>query len=330
VKRQGLWLVCLLPALFSGCGGTGDEKANGQPAETPAASDALGAAARPAKADFPAAHGKTLEELANALSAGPRLGLATSLFTPGDNRLAFGLLDSKNAFLYGKTAVYVGRRPSDRARGPFLAPPDSMLPAPRFRSKGADDPSEPKAVYSTTVPLDRAGAWYVLVMTKTKSGLQGAIGQIKVTRDTAIPSVGERAPAVDTDVASSLAGSLSEVDTRDPHDDMHKVSFKDVLGKRPVALLMSTPALCQSRVCGPVTDVAVEVEKEYGDRMTFIHQEVFVDNDLTKGYRPPLRAFKLSSEPWLFTVDRRGVIAARLQGAFGGRDFRRAVEAALK
>lgn len=111
---------------------------------------------------------------------------------------------------------------------------------------------------------------------------------------------------------------------------MHKVSFKDVLGKKPVALLMATPALCESRVCGPVTDVAVEVESEYRDRMTFIHQEVFVDNDLTKGLRPPLRAFKLKSEPWLFTFDQDGRVAGRLEGAFGGRDFRRAVEAALE
>ena len=28
------------------------------------------------------------------------------------------------------------------------------------------------------------------------------------------------------------------------------VNFKDVVGKRPVALLIATPALCQSRVCG--------------------------------------------------------------------------------
>lgn len=96
-----------------------------------------------------------------------------------------------------------------------------------------------------------------------------------------------------------------------------------------MALLFSTPLLCQSRVCGPVTDIAVQLEHEFGDRVTFIHQEVFVDNDVSKGLRPQLRAFELQTEPWLFTFRRDGQIAARLEGAFGVKAFRRAVEAAL-
>jgi len=63
--------------------------------------------------------------------------------------------------------------------------------------------------------------------------------------------------------------------------------------------------------------------------MEFIHQEVYVDNDVAKGLRPPLEAFGLSTEPWLFTVDADGRVAARLEGSFGNDAFRRAVEAAL-
>ena len=55
---------------------------------------------------------------------------------------------------------------------------------------------------------------------------------------------------------------------------MHKVDFADVVGKKPVALLFSTPQLCQSRVCGPVTDIELQMQSKYGDKMTFIHQEV--------------------------------------------------------
>jgi hypothetical protein len=110
---------------------------------------------------------------------------------------------------------------------------------------------------------------------------------------------------------------------------MHEENFRDVLGERPVALLFSTPQLCQSRVCGPVTDIELQLESEYGERMTFIHQEVYVDNELEKGLRPPLRAFHLETEPWLFTFDRQGRVAARLEGSFGVNAFRRAVEAAL-
>jgi hypothetical protein len=104
---------------------------------------------------------------------------------------------------------------------------------------------------------------------------------------------------------------------------MHKENFADAVGKRPVALLFSTPQLCQSRVCGPVTDIALQLEAECGDRMTFIHQEVYVDNELQKGLRPQLRAFHLETEPWLFTLDKEGRIAARLEGSFGVTGFRR-------
>ena len=60
-----------------------------------------------------------------------------------------------------------------------------------------------------------------------------------------------------------------------PPSDMHEVDFADVVGKKPVALLFSTPQLCQSRVCGPVTDMELQMKSKYGDKMTFIHQEVW-------------------------------------------------------
>jgi hypothetical protein len=103
-----------------------------------------------------------------------------------------------------------------------------------------------------------------------------------------------------------------------------------VIGKRPVALLFATPALCQSRTCGPATDQAVELEHHFLGRITFIHNEVYVDNDPNQGYRPQLRAFHLKTEPWLFTFDRHGRVAARIEGAFGINAFRQAIEAALK
>ena len=98
---------------------------------------------------------------------------------------------------------------------------------------------------------------------------------------------------------------------------MHAKSFADVVGKKPVALLFATPQLCQSRVCGPVVDVALQMKAKYGDRVEFIHQEVYEDNDPNKGLREPLQAFNLPTEPWLFVVGKDGRITARLEGSFG-------------
>jgi hypothetical protein len=110
---------------------------------------------------------------------------------------------------------------------------------------------------------------------------------------------------------------------------MHKDSFDTLLGNKPVALLFSTPQLCQSRVCGPVTDIAVQLQAKYGDQIEFIHQEVYVDNDTNKGLRPSLAAFHLRTEPWLFVVDASGKITARLEGSFGVTAFENALKTAL-
>ncbi len=55
---------------------------------------------------------------------------------------------------------------------------------------------------------------------------------------------------------------------------MHDVDFADALGKEPIVLLFATPALCQSRVCGPVVDVAEQVKRERPDDAAFIHLEI--------------------------------------------------------
>ena len=109
---------------------------------------------------------------------------------------------------------------------------------------------------------------------------------------------------------------------------MH-ANFADELGKKPVALLFATPQLCQSRVCGPVVDVALQLRSRYGDQVEFIHQEVYTDNDPNKGLRKPLQEFGLPTEPWLFVVGKDGNVTARLEGSFGLSAFEQALKTAL-
>ena len=151
------------------------------------------------------------------------------------------------------------------------------------------------------------------------------IPTIKVGGSKDIPTVGERAPRIHTPTVSDVGGDLGQIDTRSPHDDMHKVDFADMLGKEPVVLLFATPALCESRVCGPVVDVAEQVEHEAGDGVNFIHMEVFKNNNASDGYRPQLTEFGLRTEPWLFVVDGKGIVRSRIQGAFDASELEGAV-----
>src|SRR3954464_3446608 len=127
----------------------------------------LAAASSATAADFPATNGRTLQQMADTAQAGNQVGFASSVFTPGANRLAFGVVDKANAFVYGKSAVYVARDPGAPALGPYPAPADSLLTKPAFRSQNAAVESSPIAqIYAAQVPLPRAGDWRVGVVTK--------------------------------------------------------------------------------------------------------------------------------------------------------------------
>jgi hypothetical protein len=164
--------------------------------------------------------------------------------------------------------------------------------------------------------------------------------QVTVRETTSVPSVGDKAIRVHTPTATSAHGDLKSIDTRVPPDDMHDVDLVDALKrKRPVVLLFATPALCQSRVCGPVVDVAEQVKSEFAGKLDFIHMEIYRENNPSKGPRPQIPAWGLCSqtgksvtctEPWLFTIDRHGRVAARLQGAFSAPELEAAVRRALR
>jgi hypothetical protein len=334
-RLVSIMAVAAAAILLAGCGGGDDEGGDGlrNVPEQGGLREQVGAAANPAASDFPSVQGRTLQELADSLTAGPEAGLASQQLTTGRNRLAFGVIDPAGRFLYGKTAVYVARSPDARARGPYPAPADVLVTDAPFRSRQAASETDLfAAVYAAEVPFPKAGSWSVLTVTQSGGGLVAAPTQVEVETPAQddIPAPGEAAPKVETDTVASAKGDVEAIDTRiPPAPELHQTSFADVLGSKPVALLFATPQLCQSRVCGPVTDIALQLKAEYGDRMEFIHQEVYVDNDPSKGLREPLKRFNLQTEPWLFVVGRDGKVATRLEGSFGLRAFEQAIQTGL-
>jgi hypothetical protein len=290
----------------------------------------LPAAEHPRTSQFPPAHAQSLRQLAKLAKSSAELGAATGTFTPGTRRLAFGLNASSGAFIYAPTAIYIATTPDTPAQGPFLAPADPMSVSPQYRSQQNSGPGGIQAIYSTEVPVAHKGTYTILALTRTSKGLIGAPGEIAVAASSQIPDVGQRPPDIATDTAATVNGNIALLTTRLPPESMHAVSFNQVLGKRPIALLFSTPQFCISKICGPVTDIAVQLQHKFGNRVAFIHQEVYVNNQPTKGLRPQLTAFHLRTEPWLFTINRQGVITSRLEGAFGLNGATQALEAALK
>lgn len=323
-RSAGFAGALAVAALVAACGG-GD-----------AGSDPPPPVAQPR--DFPKPAGRSLTDLRRKLpgaEAGPVLAPAVSEFEPGENRFGFGLFDRARAQLAdARVAVYTAPVGGGPARGPFPARWESLATEPEFRSRGvAQDKDAAKSVYVAELRFPKPARYEVLGVARLDDRLVVATpagSPLTVKEDTKVPEVGERAPRISTPTKADVAGNLEAIDTRDPPTTMHEEDFAEVLGKRPAVLLFSTPALCQSRVCGPVADITEQVKSQTPRGVVFIHQEIYRDNELSKGLRPQVRAWNLRSEPWLFTVDRRGRIAARIEGPFSADELERAVAAAVR
>ena len=319
-----LLLGCSLVA--AGCGGGGDDSASSAPPE-----------ARPDQ--FPRADGQTLAQLrGDQPNGGPVLAPTGSYFVTGQNRLGFGLFTTSRAQIAdASAAVYVAPVGGGPASGPYVARFQSLAVKSPFQSQTTlKDPDAAKVLYVADVPFKKPGRYQVLGMARLDDRLVAATPAsppliVVSPKQDPVPAVGETPPAIHTPTDADVAGDLSKIDTRDPHAaDLHKVDFADALGKKPIVLVFATPLLCQSRVCGPVVDVEEEVKSEFGDKADFIHMEIYNDNEVSKGFRPQVAAFHLPTEPWLFVIDRKGKVAARIEGAFSVDELRAAVKKGLK
>jgi hypothetical protein len=205
------------------------------------------------------------------------------------------------------------------AFGPFPARIESLATKPPFQGRTTtENPDVATVIYSTELKLPAAGEYRPAVLVKEKGGLgQKLLPSINVGEFAKIPRPGDKAPSIETPTAGSVGGNLAKLTTRVPPDTQNKVNYAEVLGKEPILLLFATPKFCQSRVCGPVVDVAQQAQHEFEGKANFIHMEIYNDNDPSEGVRPQVREFHLPSEPWLFAINREGVVSAAIEGAFG-------------
>lgn len=313
----------LAVALAPGCGGLDgdDTTAPLQPA-TPQ--------------DFPDPQGRSIADLRKELGGeGPVLVPAVSQFEPGSNRFGFGLFDRTRAQIAdAPVGLYVAAAGGGPAHGPFVARYESLAVKPQFQSRSvASDPDTARSLYVARLETPKPGRYDVLGVARLDDRLvttTAAGAGLTVKPDGGVPDVGERAPSIDTPTAAEVGGDIKRIDTRQPPSSMHEVNFADVVGEEPVILLFATPALCKSRVCGPVVDVAEQVKASRGGEVKFVHQEIYNDNQVDRGFRPQVLSWRLPTEPWAFAVDRSGKVAARLEGAFSAAELEQAVDAALR
>lgn len=311
-------LALLALTAIAGCGGDDDSGSDG-------GSDAPAASAFP---EPPAA----LEDLLAEYPGGDDLVVspAGSVFTEGRNRFGFGVFTlDRGQVTDANVAIYAAHGPSGKVEGPYPARVESLATDAAFTAQTtANDPDSAKVVYVSELPLDAAGEYRLVALVDDDGELSAVrMPSIKVTDKDRVPDVGDEAPMIHTPTADDV-GDISEIETRVPPDSMHDVDYADVIGKEPIVLMFATPALCQSRVCGPVVDIAEQVKRDRSDDATFIHMEIYEQNDVNKGLRPQVTAFNLRTEPWTFVIDADGKISSRFEGAVSAGELEDALDKA--
>jgi hypothetical protein len=342
-------LCCALAAaalVAAGCGGS----------DKTTSSSSSSAQSRPAppKSDFPSAGGKTLAEVLDGAAPSKLVvSPAAEVFNTGENRYPFGVFErDRTQVSDAKVALYFARVPigatsgelsaptgkangeaekralDEPAVGPFPAAVESLRTKPEFRAKTTvSDPDAASVVYVTHVNFPSDGEWRIAALIDQEGELttsllpSAVVGTFKH-----VPRIGQKAPPIHTPTPADVNGDLSKITTRIPPDTQNEVDYAEVLGKKPIVLLFATPQFCQSRVCGPVVDVAEQVKQTYGKKAAFIHMEIYKDNDPNKGVRSQVSAFHLPSEPWLFAIGADGRIEDEIDGAFGVQELTRVVK----
>ena len=253
----------------------------------------LAAAAGGAAAALPMAESKKLSALL----------LASDLYaSPDPQRIVFALAEGPK---------YASGPPARLAYGQSRklgAPVETVL-----HSRGLP---KRRGIYTAEVALPQAGPWLGVVQVKKDGKRQNASLAFQVQVSAKAPVAGQPAPRAASPTAANPLG-VDPICTRNPPCPLHDVSLDTAIGAgKPVAVMLATPALCQSRYCGPVLDDLLTLTDQYKDRITFVHVEIYTNlsgNETT----PTVQAWGIQTEPWLFGVDATGNVVSRLDGAFG-------------
>jgi hypothetical protein len=187
-------------------------------------------------------------------------------------------------------------------------------------------------VYVATIDFDGAGSWGVIVdVTLDGEAADPIPFRFSVLEDSPEPSVGDPAIPSRQAILADVA-DISEIDTSSPpRPHMHDTTVAEALmSGRPTVVAFATPAFCEIRACGPVMDTIMDpLFENYGGEAVFIQIEPYRLKELGEGVGqipvPAMTEWNIQTEPWIFVVDRHGLIAGKFEGITG----RAEVEAVL-
>jgi hypothetical protein len=253
-----------------------------------------------------------------ALSSAQRLTFNTAHveLAKGDDRLAFALFHAEKPVDFTRDAAgtLTIRAPSGKRTGPIKLRTFGIS-----RSAGGEDaktdPEKPSLVFVAHHIFDEDGYWDVVVDVSMNGERVRVPGRVGVPPKSQTIGVGEKAVSTPTPTTSDARG-VKPICTRVPQCTMHAESLDDVLGNgKPTVVTFATPALCESRMCGPDVDIVEAVDLRRKSEANFVHVEIYKDSSGVK-LAPAVEAWNVdkAGEPWVFFVGSDGKVRERLSG----------------
>ena len=249
----------------------------------------------------------------------------------GHNRFLFSFLDS--------TGTKPVSAPDRTASVAFIAPGETQ-PGTAVPSMFVWAIEGSRGDYVAKVDFPAAGSWKAVFTTAAPGEPEESIPVgFDVQASGTTVAVGAKAPASVTPTAADVDGELAKIAT-DPTPDpaFYQLSIADAVAQhRPFVVVFATPAFCVSAQCGPTLDRVKSIAHASPTSVAFINVEPyqlqFTEGRLqpvldANGQLQPVEAVNqwgLLSEPWIFTVDRDGVIQGSFEGVVGEDELKAAI-----
>jgi hypothetical protein len=252
--------------------------------------------------------------------------------TPGGPRRFLIGLQTGDARLIGFGSVQVRVHPAHVSASAgtvhdatFLPIPLTQVPDPLPSEPALVDAVRGRGVYAADIAFAQAGIWTAEV----DADVDG-LGRVHASTDFQVASkheaiaVGERAPASKNytvadhgDAPLAAVDSRAQGSTQVPDPELHRTTIASALAaRRPIVAVFSTPVYCQSRFCGPITEMVADIAKTHASKAAFVHVEIFKNFEQQEVNDAALQWLQRVPdgdihEPWLYVIGSDGKVKAR-------------------
>ena len=257
--------------------------------------------------------------------------LATTDIGVGENRFAFVLTELEVIVKFPVITVKTFHYPNgyeDIREGPVEQKFATFREFP-FGTRG---------VYSVEYKFDRPGKWGAEVSFPSDTGISLTTEHLFNVRDSTLaPAVGESPPKSRNNTLADV-DSVSQLTTGTLRDrELYDLSIPEALESgRPFTVVFASPAFCTTPVCGPQVEVISELNMKFGDRMDFIHVDLFINpheiqGDADLAIRTPLlKAWKIFTDEWTFVINESGKVTGRFEGFASYSEIEETIVATLR